>query len=133
MNRPCAKAGCNAIVRYPLRYCTDHAHLANQHRSAYDTTSRRITQHLADSADFRNSHKWRQVRKVKLSLNPLCEDPYREHERRQLTATATQVHHIVGLKQCANDERAYSLDNLMSVCTRCHARLERDVIKKGFD
>ena len=54
---------------------------------------------------------------------PLCEDPFKDHERRDDTETAKQVHHVKGL--ATHPELAYDLDNLMSVCTRCHAKLER--------
>jgi predicted HNH restriction endonuclease len=39
--------------------------------------------------------------------------------------TASQVHHIEGL--AARPDLAYTWSNLMSVCTRCHALLEREM------
>jgi predicted HNH restriction endonuclease len=67
---------------------------------------------------------------MKIGMNPLCEDPYGDHDRRGATETAKQVHHIIGLAECAKDERAYTMSNLMSVCWKCHARLEREVRRK---
>jgi 5-methylcytosine-specific restriction endonuclease McrA len=79
---------------------------------------------------FRSSRRWQKTQRTKIGLNPLCEDPFGDHERRGTTETAKQVHHIVGLAECAGDERAYTLDNLMSVCWKCHARIEREVRKQ---
>lgn len=128
MKAPCKHPGCNVLLNHN-GYCDDHKPSYDQ-RKEYDHKVRFRVGHLAASAQFRSSHKWNKARKIKLAMNPICEDPYKEHERRQLTETAKQVHHIVGLKECAGDERAYSLSNLMAVCTRCHARLERDEIKR---
>lgn len=126
---PCRHPSCKALLKRS-GYCDAHKHHDKSGAKLYDTRVRAMTPHLMAARDFRSSYKWKRVSKMKLSLNPICEDPYKEHARRQLTETAKQVHHIVGLKECANDERAYSLDNLMSVCTRCHARLERDELLK---
>jgi len=111
-------------------YCDKHKSSEPIRGKLYDTITRRNNPLLADAADFRSSYKWQQVRKQKLAINPLCEDPFKEHERRQVTETAKQVHHIVGLAQCANDERAYSLDNLMSLCWKCHRKIEVEEIKR---
>jgi 5-methylcytosine-specific restriction endonuclease McrA len=93
----------------------------------YEENTRRNSIELMAAANFRSSKKWQRVRQVKLSMNPICEDPFDEHRRRGLTETARQVHHIVGLIKCAGDSRAYNLTNLMSVCHRCHARIESEV------
>jgi 5-methylcytosine-specific restriction endonuclease McrA len=85
---------------------------------------------LADSKLFRSSRKWQRTQRMKLSLDLLCEDPFKTHRSRGTTETAKQVHHIIGLAECANDERAYSMDNLMSVCWKCHSRLEQIERKK---
>jgi 5-methylcytosine-specific restriction endonuclease McrA len=61
-------------------------------------------------------------------MNPLCEDPFAVHSRRNMTETATQVHHVVGLS--VDPSLAFDLTNLMSVCTRCHSRLEQEDRKR---
>jgi 5-methylcytosine-specific restriction endonuclease McrA len=119
MKAPCKYPGCQTLLPHN-GYC--EAHKASK--------PKRKKFVLSESDQFRSSYKWQRVRKIKLGMNPLCEDPYKDHERRQVTETAKQIHHIIGLAECANDERAYSLENLMSVCWRCHARLERDEQKR---
>ena len=121
MKTPCKYPGCQSLLQR-AGYCETHAHHAPKK-----------FKRLTESDEFRSSYKWRQVRKIKLGTNPICEDPYNEHERRGVTETAKQIHHIIGLVECANDERAYSMGNLMSVCWRCHARLERDEQKRLKD
>jgi 5-methylcytosine-specific restriction endonuclease McrA len=61
------------------------------------------------------------VRKSQLAREPLCFDPFSDHERRGVTATAMQVHHIRPLT--THPELAFHGSNLMSVCTACHAKL----------
>ena len=129
MKTPCRYAGCSNLLDKG-GYCEKHASSRPDPRKDYDRGSRRNNPELAASADFRSSYRWGKVRRMKLSINPLCEDPYGQHARRQVTETAKQVHHIIGLALCAKDERAYTMDNLMSVCTKCHAQLERDERKK---
>lgn len=125
MKSPCKHPGCASLLD-ALGYCDNHATNAPTPGKDYDKGRRMSNPALRAAADFRSSYKWKKVQRMKMSRNPLCEDPYRQHDRRGTTETAKQVHHIVGLAVCAGDERAYSLDNLMSVCYKCHARLERD-------
>jgi 5-methylcytosine-specific restriction endonuclease McrA len=55
-------------------------------------------------------------------MNPICEDPFNVHG--SITASADQAHHIKPL--LTHPELAFVLDNLMSLCTKCHARIESD-------
>ena len=119
MKSPCKYPGCQTLVNR-LGWCEKHY--------VEPKPRRKLTNTAQD--EFRSTYKWQRVRKQKLAMNPICEDPFKEHQRRGLTETAKQVHHIIGLLQCANDERAYSLDNLMSLCWRCHARIEREETKR---
>jgi len=128
---PCKHPGCASLLD-ALGYCEAHATNAPNTRRDYDRGRRMNTPALRAAADFRSSYRWKKVQRLKQSMNPLCEDPYGQHERRGVTETGRQVHHIIGLAQCAGDERAYSLDNLMSVCWKCHARLERDERNKDL-
>lgn len=83
-----------------------------------------MTPHLAYAAQVRSSAAWQRLRRIKLTMDPLCEDPHGEHARTGRTATATQAHHVLPL--ATHPELALELSNLMSVCTRCHARLEQE-------
>lgn len=125
MKSPCKHPGCAVLVN-GNNYCAKHVRpdMLPEYRRRYDSTTRINCPLLRAAAEFRSSKKWQQVRRVKLSVNPLCEDPHGAHARKQTTESAKQVHHIIPLIICAGDERAYDMDNLMSVCTRCHARLE---------
>jgi 5-methylcytosine-specific restriction endonuclease McrA len=135
MKSPCKHPGCPALLDR-IGHCDNHTPEETIHRrnrdKEYDRGRRMNTPSLRAAAEFRSSYKWKKVQRLKQSMNPLCEDPYGQHERRGITETGRQVHHIIGLAQCAGDERAYSLDNLMSVCWKCHARLERDERNKDL-
>jgi 5-methylcytosine-specific restriction protein A len=125
MKSPCKHPGCATLVNGNA-YCDKHKRPENEmvkiYRQRYDATRKYDPASL-----FRSSRKWQNVRRVKLSMNPICEDPCGDHARRGVTSTAKQVHHIVGLMECANDSRAYDLSNLMSVCWKCHAKIEAEV------
>lgn len=69
-----------------------------------------------------HTHKWRELRKQKLSATIWCEDCA---ERGQRTL-ATEVHHVTPIlssdlpSQMA--ELAYDYHNLKALCHRCHCR-----------
>ena len=73
---------------------------------------------LARAQLIRRSARWRKMRALKLSRDPLCEDC----EACGVLTAATQVHHIVGLR--TQPDLAFRMDNLASLCTACHARRE---------
>jgi 5-methylcytosine-specific restriction endonuclease McrA len=127
MKAPCKHPGCPALVNGNA-YCEKHAQppgeAMQQARRRYDATTRKNDPQLAAAAEFRSSRKWQRVRRMKLSMNPLCEDPLGHHARRGITETAKEAHHIVPLAECAHDPRAYDLANLMSVCWSCHNKIE---------
>jgi len=73
-------------------------------------------QALADR--LRTSTRWRRLRAAKLARDPLCHDCL-EHG---VTTAAQQVHHLVGVVE--RPDLAFDMENLMSLCTTCHARRE---------
>ncbi|MBK1816521.1 HNH endonuclease [Luteolibacter yonseiensis] len=122
MKRPCSKPGCNALIDAPARHCEAHEAAAPKRGEAYQ--QHRRTDPLQRMVDgIRNSSRWQKVRSLKVAASPLCEDPFGDHERKRSTATAQQVHHIAGLRE--RPDLAFTMSNLMSVCTACHSGLER--------
>jgi len=126
MKSPCKYPGCRALLE-SSGYCPDHQSSAPNPHKNYDTHVRAKDPALAEAHRIRRTARWVRVRNLKLSDNPLCEDPFEDHARRNTTETAAQVHHIKGL--ITNPELAFHFDNLLSVCTGCHARLEAQVRK----
>jgi 5-methylcytosine-specific restriction endonuclease McrA len=59
---------------------------------------------------------------------PLCQDPFGLHHAKGETVSSEQVHHIKGLSEAP--ELAFLPSNLMAVCCRCHAKLERKEIAR---
>jgi hypothetical protein len=121
MNKPCRYPGCKQIFRHS-GYCESHAGRENDRRKDYDTLVRKRDPKLNQAAKIRSSGQWQRARRMKLMVNPICEDPFNRHST---TQTATQVHHIEGL--IVSPERFDDPENLMSVCNSCHAMLEREV------
>lgn len=123
--KPCNHPACPNLVPLRTRYCEAHA---TTHRKesdkAYDSFQRGNDPCLANAADIRSSQRWRNVRRYKLASNPLCEDPHGDHAKLGQTVTAREVHHIVSLQ--TDPDLAYVMDNLMALCSRCHARLSQD-------
>lgn len=64
-------------------------------------------------------HRWRDLSERKRRENPLCE----ECEREGTVTPATEVHHVVPIAQAPHLRLQWA--NLMSVCSACHAKLER--------
>ena len=118
MKRPCKHPGCAALLDRS-GYCEAHAASAPKPRANYQAWRQRdAKQSSVDS--IRKTSRWQKVRAAKLSAFPLCEDPFQNHQDN--TATARQVHHIQGL--ATHPDLAFHADNLMSLCTACHARIE---------
>ena len=102
-----------------------HAQLmrARQSRRTQDRAyeeRRRRDPALALARCLRSSAQWKKVRAMKLARDPLCE----ECKQHAVATRATQVHHREALVR--RPDLAFVLDNLVSTCTTCHARLEAE-------
>lgn len=93
----------------PRRTAADHA----REREARKADPRQVR---ADR--IRNSAQWQRLRDWKRRHFPFCE----ECERHGATTPAAQVHHVKPVH--SHPHLAFRAENLMSVCTSCHARLE---------
>lgn len=76
---------------------------------------RGLSRHKRESAAKRGyDRQWRNVRKAKIEQDPLCEDCLQD----QRSTPAKEVHHI--RKIIDAPELRLEIDNLMSLCERCH-------------
>ena len=66
---------------------------------------------------FYQSKKWRVLRKLKLSNNPLCE----VCEAQGRTKAAAHIDHAQAIKT-GSEAWALRLENLRSLCLSCHSR-----------
>lgn len=121
MKSPCRYPGCRSLLDHS-GYCPAHAKSARTAATDYDKR-RRADPRLGVAAGIRDSSRWKRVRLLKLSMHPLCEDPFSIHARRDMTVAACQVHHIKGVADFP--ELAFDLENLQSLCTGCHSRAEQ--------
>lgn len=83
-------------------------------RRASDAAYRRAKR--KGGGDIRSTARWQKTRRMKLRRNPLCEPC----QRKGLITEAQQVHHLTPIKEAP--DLALSMENLESICTRCHAR-----------
>jgi len=81
----------------------------------------------ANAAKFRSSGDWAKIRSIVREEEPLCRDPYGEHERSGEIVPTEEIHHIKPLQTHPELERVRS--NLAGLCKRCHRRIDADVRK----
>jgi 5-methylcytosine-specific restriction protein A len=93
------------VVR-DVPYCEQHAHLVQQ----------RTDSHRPSAAKRGYGRRWRKLRSMFLSTNPLCADPFNVHGG--YPSVATDVDHILPLTHGGSN----TWDNLQALCTSCHSR-----------
>ena len=103
--KPCAWPGCPALTH--SRYCEKHQRQADREYDRY--------QRDEESYHRYHSASWRQIRRMQLQRQPLCECCLKENRY----SKATLVHHLRPLAEGGTNEA----DNLMSLCGPCHSRL----------
>lgn len=102
---PCSYPGCPNLTND--RYCEEHKKQTDKEYNKY--------QRDEFSRNFYNTPRWREIRKLKLTTTPFCE----ECRKNGTIIKATMVDHITPIKQGGN---AFDLDNLQSLCWSCHSR-----------
>jgi 5-methylcytosine-specific restriction protein A len=104
---PCAAPGCPALVERG-RYCPQHApQYVAPHEAARATASERGY-----------GARWRRLRTMALSRNPICADPWGVHAKAGQVIAAVDVDHILPRSQGGQDV----LENLQGLCHACHSR-----------
>lgn len=76
------------------------------------------------------SAKWKKLRQAKLMAQPLCEKCL----DKGLVTPAIDVHHKDSFTNYTGNMRlykAYSFDNLLSVCKQCHSELHKNGTTHG--
>lgn len=105
----------------PTRPLSHSQRLGRMHADkAYDQTRRAVDPALAQAKQIRSRAQWRRLRAIVLGKQPLCADPWGVHARTGRVEVATEVDHIVGLREAP--ALAYTESNLQGLCSACHAR-----------
>ena len=105
--RPCAYPGCPNLAREGA-YCAEHR---QEMRGAYEKQRGAASQRGYGAL-------WRKIRKQFLSKHPLCADPFGVHAARGEVVAATDVDHIIPLR----DGGSNGEENLQALCHSCHSR-----------
>ncbi len=104
--RPCRYKDCPKLVSNASGYCEEHEKMISRH---YDKFVR------SPEHDKRYGYRWRKVRNLVMARNPFCEQCKSEGRY----TLATEIHHIKPLAEGGTND----LDNLMSLCRSCHAKI----------
>lgn len=117
-SRPCPgrgprRANCSNLISGSQRCCVECLPYDKNSMKEYDRKR-------GSSAERGYDRRWRKVREIKLSIDPLCEVCLDQG----LTTKATMVHHIKPIK--THPELRLVLTNLQSLCNEHHEELEKE-------
>lgn len=105
--RPCSFPGCPNLT--DGRYCEEHKKLEAKRYEKYDRDP---------AAKRRYGRAWKRIRDSCAADHPLCELCLKEG---RYTPTE-QVHHLKPLSEGGTHSR----DNLMALCSACHAKIHAE-------
>lgn len=109
--KPCAKAGCPALVAGGGNRCPAHLKAHNSRCNADRQTD--------ESWLLYQTPRWRNFRKWFLSRNPICQ---RIIDGQRCMAIADTVHHKIAVR--VNPDLLCDADNCVAVCRQHHHHLE---------
>ena len=112
LQRICEHSNCRNRVELPQRYCEEHS----SHSDKQYNKHVRMNEFNKKYDAFYHSNQWREVRKHKLLLTPLCEVCTMDGR----VTPAQMVHHKIELRSPNGWEKRLDLDNLESICYECH-------------
>jgi len=69
---------------------------------------------------FYATPSWKALRRRFLALNPLCADPFQEHQKAGRIVAARDVDHLIQRRQRL--DLALNVANLQGLCKSCHSR-----------
>lgn len=106
------------MVEPPNSYCEKHRWAqAERDKKAAEYAARRWDAHHARTPgpSIYRTARWRKLRAEKIAAAPRCE---------RCGEPASSVDHIIPHR--GREEFAFNMDNLQSLCARCHARKSRE-------
>jgi 5-methylcytosine-specific restriction enzyme A len=101
----------------PIRPPTDAQLRFSKRQSNQRYNAERVAVH---GTDPRGTRRWRKLRAMVLSREPLCRDPYGTHQTQARVEVAQELDHIVGV--LVKPDLAFDPSNLQPLCRACHAR-----------
>ena len=97
----CTAPGCNELIDIKSRWCTKHRAVSNK-----DYDKLRANDPLKK---FMNSARWQRIRKLKMQMNPICEN-----------CTLTEAQMVDHCKERRDGGCNDCMENLVSLCNMCH-------------
>lgn len=119
VHHPCPR--CGKLIAVGIRYCEACRPMAEQQREEAIAASRRKYERSRDPkfVRFYKSAVWRRTSAAKLNMQRECEAGLDGCEK-----IACEVHHIKPLRTDEGWRERLEWGNLMSVCVRCHNKLD---------
>ena len=117
--KPCSKHGCKNLTT--SKFCKEHKQVETTVKAERDKHYDKEIRQKRDKeyTDFYQSEEWKIARKRRLMLDHgLCQ----ECRRKGVITYADVVHHKVPIK--VDWDRRLDIDNLESLCHRCHNKQE---------
>ena len=102
--QPCKYPDCSKLTYG--KYCEEHQKLIDKNYNLYERD--KVNQKFYQSAE------WKALRKLKLSINPLCEECLKSRR----FVKATMADHIKPINQGG---LPLDINNLQSLCRSCHS------------
>lgn len=119
MNRICRVATCRNRCDIKDIYCEEHKGMNNKQYNKHV----RYNNDNSKYSRFYHTSGWRNLRRHKLLVNPLCEVCYSNG----IMKHADMVHHIIELRDPLGGwEHRLDIDNIQSICYDCHNKVEHN-------
>ena len=116
---PCPR--CNKLIPVGQAYCTSCAPRVAEQQSERrrEGMGRYNRERDPKLTRFYNSRAWRNLSAAKLDMYPRCEAKLEDCD-----GTACEVHHKKPLRTPEGWAERFEWEGLMSVCTKCHNKLD---------
>lgn len=105
----CRHAGCIAYAEANISYCINHKKEQDQSNPIDEKRNK-----------FLHTKRWKEIRRVKLLRNPMCEIC--------LVEAAKDVHHLIARRE--NEMLESDINNLQALCKKCHSKITKKEMQK---
>lgn len=120
--RECKYHGCYKLTRNKEGYCNEHLNNYKEIKrlKRYEHDKKYNAKRDPEIQKFYNSKAWRSKREyILVRDNYTCQECLKHNKT---IKAAVEVHHIIKVKD--NINLALDNNNLISLCTRCHKKLD---------
>ena len=121
----CKHKGCYQLVDSGVGYCDEH--IKDKDKASRSMSDRQYNNERPERHQFYHTKAWKQLRKRKVAMTPYCERCRKNGVLRPVEI----VHHIIEIEE--DWDLRLDINNLESVCRRCHNEIHSKKIKEEND